>query len=87
MISWLAMAGSAMIAQCVGAGKQERVRQVFSESCRMMEGHRIEFLKLILSFAGYACLGVLSFGLGFLWVYPYVRQSLAFYHLGLREAG
>lgn len=45
-----------------------------------------QLLLLFLSFAGYFLLGIISFGLGFLWVYPYIGTAKAHFYLCLREA-
>lgn len=44
-----------------------------------------KLLMLYLSFAGYILLGILSFGIGFLWVMPYIGTSKAHYYLAMRE--
>ena len=46
-----------------------------------LKGNRGALLGLFLSFLGMGILGLLSFGLGFLWVGPYYEQSVALFYL------
>ena len=48
-----------------------------SESQRLMQGNMLRFLKLQLSFLGYALLCLLTFGIGLLWLLPYIHVSNA----------
>ena len=51
------------------------------ESVRMMKGNKWRLFCLQLSFFGWTLLCVLTLGIGFLWLNPYVGQSVtAFYH-------
>lgn len=51
------------------------------ESARMMKGQKWHLFCLQLSFLGWMLLGLLSFGIGYLWINPYFYQSeAAFYH-------
>ena len=50
---------------------------------RKMSGHRMRLFGLMLSFIPYFILGVLSFGIGLLWVYPLVQESYAQFYLDL----
>lgn len=60
-----------------------RIRTVFQESRRLMDGNRKRFLLLLLSFLGYALLGLLSLGVGFLWINPYLNQSVIVFYQDL----
>ena len=48
-----------------------------SESQQLMQGNMLRFLKLQLSFLGYALLCLLTFGIGLLWLIPYIHVSNA----------
>jgi uncharacterized membrane protein len=49
-------------------------------SAQMMKGHKWEYFLLGLSFIGWILLGVLSLGIAYFWVYPYVYTAYgAFY--------
>lgn len=57
--------------------------QLIRESWRMMRGNRCRMLYLTLSFLGVAVLGVLSLGIGFLFIRPYLYVSQALFYLNL----
>lgn len=46
-------------------------------SMAMMKGHKMELFILYLSFIGWGLLCILTFGIGLLWLEPYMMQSLA----------
>lgn len=52
-------------------------------SRHLLKGHRLEFIYLNLSFIPLILLGVLSCGIGLLYVNPYINQTYAFYYLDL----
>ena len=49
----------------------------------LMKGKKGRLFALYLRFAGMLLLGILSFGIGFLWVFPYQSQTLANFYLDL----
>lgn len=57
------------------------------ESCRMMRGHKWRYFYLDLSFLGLSMLGLLSFGIGLLWVSPYIQMTSVEFYLNLKECG
>jgi len=50
------------------------------KSREMMDGHKMDYFILNLSFIGWSLLCILTFGIGFLWLIPYIRVSLAHFH-------
>ncbi|MCT4573888.1 DUF975 family protein, partial [Bacillus thuringiensis] len=56
---------------------------LFVKSCRcrrMMDGHKMEYFILCLSFIGWFILSCITLGIGFLWLIPYFyTTSAAFY--------
>lgn len=57
------------------------VGDALRESTRMMKGNKWRLFCLELSFIGWILLGCLSFGIGFIWIDPYMYQTeAAFYH-------
>ncbi len=57
------------------------VGDALRESTRMMKGNKWRLFCLQLSFIGWALLGILSLGIGFIWISPYMYQAeAAFYH-------
>ena len=58
--------------------------QALAESRRMMIGNRRRFLGLSFSFLGWMILGMMSFGLGMLWLMPYISCTTIFFYLDLQ---
>lgn len=52
-------------------------RECMDRSVLMMHGHRWQLFCLQLSFIGWVLLGMLAFGVGVLWVEPYMAASTA----------
>lgn len=50
----------------------------------LVHTHRKRYLYLQLSFIGMLCLGVLSFGIGMLWVHPYMVQTITLFYLDVK---
>ncbi len=59
------------------------VSECVSKSFECMSGHRMEYLKLHLSLAGYFALCILSMGLGVFWVVPYMNVSRAGFYMSI----
>lgn len=60
------------------------VSQAISQSCRMMDGHKFDLFYLYLSFIGWFLLSILSCGIGFLWLQPYVENAVAAFYNDLK---
>ncbi len=59
------------------------VSDALRQSRQMMKGHRLYYLGLHISFIGLYILGLLSLGIGFLWLIPYVVQTQESFYLNL----
>lgn len=55
-------------------------RDAITESRRMMNGYKMKYFMLQLSFIGWIILGSLCFGIGILWVTPYMEMSKAVFY-------
>lgn len=55
-------------------------RQAISRSCEIMQGRRWKLFCLSLSFIGWGILSILTFGIGFLWLAPYMNASIAAFY-------
>lgn len=53
------------------------IKDIFAESRRIMHGNKARKFYINLSFLGMISLSVLSFGIGLLWVTPYISQTNA----------
>ena len=56
------------------------------ESMRMMDGHKLELFLLDLSFIGWAILSILTCGIGFLWLTPYMNMARVNFYEDLKKA-
>lgn len=60
-------------------------RELLAESKALMKGHRGSYFYLLVSFIGIYLLSVLTFGIGMLWIYPYVTATKTGYYLELKK--
>lgn len=52
-----------------------------TESRRLMDGHKMRYFLLQLSFIGWGLVGIITLGIGFLWIGPYMlATNAAFYN-------
>ena len=54
--------------------------QAIDLSRAMMKGRKFDLFWLVLSFMGWILLGILTFGVGLLWVIPYMYTSMASFY-------
>ena len=59
--------------------------QILQMSKRVMEGHRKQLLYLYLSFIPMMLACIVSFGLGMIWLYPYMQGTLCNFYFDLME--
>lgn len=62
-------------------------RTALKESKDMMDGHKIEYFVLGLSFIGWELLGILACCIGVIFVTPYVNATFAEFYAELRQRG
>lgn len=55
-------------------------RQAIARSCEIMQGRRWKLFCLSLSFIGWGILSILTFGIGILWLVPYMNASFAAFY-------
>ena len=55
-------------------------RQAITRSCEIMQGRRWKLFCLYFSFIGWGILSLLTFGIGFLWLAPYMNASIAAFY-------
>jgi uncharacterized membrane protein len=59
-------------------------RAALRESRKLMKGHRWKLFCLFCRFIGWYLLGILSLGIGFLWIIPYLWTSMARFYDDIR---
>ena len=50
-------------------------KEIMQQSKELMKGNRIRYFYLLISFFGISLLGVVSLGIGFLWIVPYMSMT------------
>ena len=55
-------------------------REALQMSISLMKGNKGRFFRLQLSFIGWALLSSLSFGIGFLWIQPYMNMAYTYFY-------
>lgn len=65
------------------AGHKPTATEAITKSRELMNGHKAELFVLDLSFIGWYLLGVITIGIGLLWVVPYYRQTRANFYRNL----
>ena len=59
--------------------------QAINLSVKMMKGHKFDFFYLCLSFIGWGLLSILTLGIGFLWLMPYMYTSMAAFYQDVKN--
>lgn len=59
--------------------------EAIKESKRIMKGYKWKFFCLQLSFIGWALLSVLTFGIGYLWLAPYIQVSYSNFYKDIKK--
>ncbi len=56
------------------------------KSMEIMEGHKMDYFVLILSFIGWFFLGALTFGILYIWIIPYINTACAEFYNDIKPA-
>ena len=59
--------------------------EVIRRSKEMMNGHKMDYLILCLSFIGWEILGVFTFGILYVWLIPYMNVTIANFYNQLKQ--
>lgn len=59
--------------------------QCLKESAGMMKGYKFKYFVLSLSFLGWIILGLITLGIGLLWVIPYMNVTVASFYLKVKD--
>lgn len=57
--------------------KGKSARECIEASKQMTEGHKMELFVLALSFIGWSFVGAITFGIGYIWIIPYMQTTFA----------
>ena len=58
--------------------------EAINRSKSMMDGHKMEYFLLSLSFIGWSILGIFTLGILYIWLIPYMQTTLANYYRSLK---
>ena len=61
------------------------VNQAIKLSVKMMKGHKMRCFLLDLSFIGWALLGILTLGIGYIWLIPYIYTTMAAFYQDVKN--
>lgn len=67
---------------------EDNTKSIFTcmrESCSIIDGYLINYLKLQLYFLLFIVLGIITLGIGFFWILPIIQVSNAKFYLCLKE--
>lgn len=59
--------------------------EALEKSKQMMDGEKMRYFKLWLSFLGWFILGLITIGIGFIWITPYYKAAVAAFYEDLKE--
>lgn len=79
---------SFMFSQCyyiLADDNSKSIIQCLKESAAMMKGYKFEYFVLGLSFLGWIILGMIPFGIGLLWIIPYMNVTTASFYLKVKD--
>jgi len=62
-----------------------KAKDAITKSREMMDGHKAELFVLSLSFLGWMILGVLSLGILYIWLVPYMNATMAAFYDSIKE--
>ena len=61
------------------------VNQAIKLSVKMMKGHKMRCFLLDLSFIGWVLLGILTLGIGYIWLIPYIYTTMAAFYQDVKN--
>lgn len=61
------------------------VNQAINLSIKMMKGHKMRYFLLTLSFIGWGLLGILTLGIGYIWLIPYMYTTTAAFYQDVKN--
>lgn len=81
----MAALGYAMTYYILADNPNMPATDAMKKSKEMMQGNRGKLFCLGCRFIGWAILGILSYGIGFLWIIPYANTSITNFYLDLKQ--
>lgn len=75
----------AMVFYIMADDKSIGATEAISRSKKMMDGYKWKLFCLKLRFLGWVLLSILTFGIGFIWLAPYVNTSIAKFYDDIKD--
>ncbi|MDP1884805.1 MAG: DUF975 family protein [Candidatus Moranbacteria bacterium] len=75
----------AMVFYIMADDKSIGATEAISRSKKMMDGYKWKLFCLKLRFLGWVLLSILTFGIGFIWLAPYVNASIAKFYDDIKD--
>lgn len=64
--------------------KEKGANDCIRESMQMMDGHKMDYFVLELSFIGWALLGAITFGIAYIWIIPYMNATVVNFYNSIK---
>ena len=65
--------------------EKKTIRELVKTSENLMDGYKMDYVCFGLSFIGWVLLGIITFGIAFIWVLPYVEVANIMYFEELKK--
>lgn len=75
----------ALVTTILADDKELSAIEAMRLSRELMKGNKLRYFYLSLTFIGWMLLGMLSFGIAYLWIMPYMSLTTVHFYLDLRE--
>ncbi|MGL5616386.1 MAG: DUF975 family protein [Sarcina sp.] len=82
---FIAAIGLSMAPYILAEDKEKGIIQCLKESWELISGYKFDYFILQLSFIPWFILGVVTFGIGFLWIVPYMSLTDGNFYLKLKQ--
>lgn len=66
-------------------GEKKTVAELVETSKNMMDGYKLDYFVFELSFFGWILLGLVTFGIAYIWVVPYIEVANVMYYEELKK--
>ncbi len=73
--------GLSIVPYVYSENKDLGVMETLKLSYNMMKGHKLDLFVLMISFYGWMILGSLTFGILYIWLYPYMQVSMTKFYV------
>ena len=77
LVSYIWLFGIYSLSYCIIKDNPDMSsKEIVKERAKLIKGNRLKLIWLIISFIGWDILSILTFGIGLLWVSPYIQVSI-----------